>query len=719
MQYDSAVPFLSPGSDRMNTSKPGLMLAVSSPAALRSSPETPRDSSDWPATSHGIHAPGLSSSGLSVSPTSRSITGLAPFGLKIEPPMPHQLLQQPTGAFRLLDTGRSQVTADLRPANWMWSTNTGTEAVPHAMAWGQTDHRGCSSQDYPGSGQMGFSGGSESFGHNGSMNSPWLSPDLPTYMFPTGDTPTASAAAPAPASSVSELFVNPFEGVSMPLCSPRGFPMSPVHMEGFPPFIGTCEVTTATAEAEDSLPAVATWDPRGSIDSISAFNFGRRSGSISIDGLKSPDGSGGGLLTLQTQQIATWMAARSDSIDAESARNTIPSGIRRRPRSEIITDAEYSSQAKLAGDGSYIQANSSGMTDSRTAIVHQQTAAMAQPLCSVSSSVISSHPLPVTDNDVSLAQQLVNSRFAGDETRLEGSATVQLLTPLNDCYWKNGRKNLQCFPSCPEHSDFYSMKMNNRKHSSVGVCRGPVYCHVFTAASGQQSVATPSSSISTVPGVPGSGMSTTSSTVLARHMKYELGVGASSSGGGTQELFVLGRFERVPQQQENSTVLLEYLDPPPSFSSSVAFEQFRYSCFQAVEMEERRALVPTSQPDRPLTPSASPGIMRSTWFFLPDVWKVRPMLKKKRKATRSTPAQTFPFCFRVFVYAGEPLSAENGTPQHFTCLSATASSFFELYSTRTVDRVKRRAWADNGSPTERSDGEDDPQSIKRPRVADS
>lgn len=240
---------------------------------------------------------------------------------------------------------------------------------------------------------------------------------------------------------------------------------------------------------------------------------------------------------------------------------------------------------------------------------------------------------------------------------MANQASIELLTTLNDCYWKNGRKNLQCFPSCPEHHDFYSMKMNNRKHSSVGVCRGPVYCHAITAAADFHPAASTQLKLDQKPG-----------------------------GASVSELFVLGRFERVPQQE--STNLLEELHPPPSFCSTEDFEQFRYNCFQAVEMEERRVQLPEAVEDsKSDTGRLKPDkLIRSTWFFLPDVWKVQPMLKKKRKATRSAPAQTFPFCFRVFVYRREVSGG-------FTCLADAASSFFELYSTRTVDRVKRKYWS--------------------------
>ncbi|KAG7399196.1 hypothetical protein PHYBOEH_009554 [Phytophthora boehmeriae] len=210
--------------------------------------------------------------------------------------------------------------------------------------------------------------------------------------------------------------------------------------------------------------------------------------------------------------------------------------------------------------------------------------------------------------------------------------------------------------------------MNNRKHSSVGVCRGPVYCHAVTDAAEFFPAST----------------SQLEMEQLAKASKSNSN--SNSNSNAVSELFVLGRFERVPQQE--STNLLEELHAPPSFQTAAAFEQFRYNCFQAVEMEERRALLSGDElkPGMAQSNADTKPLMRSTWFFLPDVWKVQPMLKKKRKATRSAPAQTFPFCFRVFIYKRE----EKGTGFH--CIADAASSFFELYSTRTVDRVKRKYW---------------------------
>lgn len=259
-------------------------------------------------------------------------------------------------------------------------------------------------------------------------------------------------------------------------------------------------------------------------------------------------------------------------------------------------------------------------------------------------------------------------------------ADIRMMTALNDCYWKNGRKNLQCFPACPEHNDFYSMKMSNNKHSSVGVCRGPIYCHVFTRQS----------DASSTPSLLYHAPEHASLSQDTQSMKFASSAGSASTGGSDHELFVLGRFERVPHRpnDDENKNLADELDDPPEFSSTNEFEKFRFSCFQAVEMEERRVVMP--HPGARNNSIESPTT-RSTWFFLPDVWKVHPMLKKKRKATRSAPAQTFPFCFRVFVYTRNP-AVSSRSDARFSCIAASASSFFELYSTRTVDRVKRKFW---------------------------
>lgn len=296
-------------------------------------------------------------------------------------------------------------------------------------------------------------------------------------------------------------------------------------------------------------------------------------------------------------------------------------------------------------------------------------------------------------------------------TSLPRICKVQIVTKLNKIYWKNGRKNLQCFPACPEHTDFYSMRINNRKHSSVGVCRGPVYCHLFAQTDRKhtkpvlQRTSSLTSAICTPSVLPLKRMYSQGDDPFPALSQFDgktdayVGV---NTGGTHQELIVLGRFERVPQQQSmihSGQKRMEFL-PLPSPKTrlrSTEFEELRANCFQAVEMEDHRQ-------QSSMGSNVNATVTQSTWFFLPDVWKVEPVLKKKRKATRSSPAQTFPFCFRIYIYARNPppcrrrethdsSAATSQNTVFYECIGSTHSDFFELFSTRTVDRVKQKVWS--------------------------
>ncbi|KAH9128962.1 hypothetical protein AeMF1_000923 [Aphanomyces euteiches] len=50
-------------------------------------------------------------------------------------------------------------------------------------------------------------------------------------------------------------------------------------------------------------------------------------------------------------------------------------------------------------------------------------------------------------------------------------------------YFRNDRKNLQCFPYCREHGNYYEAKMNGLEHTGKGVCRAPVKVKVHHATS--------------------------------------------------------------------------------------------------------------------------------------------------------------------------------------------------------------------------------------------
>mmetsp|Transcript_41146 Transcript_41146/g.66287 ORF Transcript_41146/g.66287 Transcript_41146/m.66287 type:complete len:734 (+) Transcript_41146:147-2348(+) len=53
---------------------------------------------------------------------------------------------------------------------------------------------------------------------------------------------------------------------------------------------------------------------------------------------------------------------------------------------------------------------------------------------------------------------------------------IEFETQFHKKYWRNDRKNLQCFPRCPEYGDYYFLKTKNLKHKASGgaACNGSV-----------------------------------------------------------------------------------------------------------------------------------------------------------------------------------------------------------------------------------------------------
>ncbi|KAL4177333.1 hypothetical protein KRP22_002266 [Phytophthora ramorum] len=70
-------------------------------------------------------------------------------------------------------------------------------------------------------------------------------------------------------------------------------------------------------------------------------------------------------------------------------------------------------------------------------------------------------------------------------------AIIEIQTRFLEKYWRNDRKNIQCFPFCPEHGDYYRVRIENLQHRCKGVCRAPVKAHVSIPAPAGVSVAQP------------------------------------------------------------------------------------------------------------------------------------------------------------------------------------------------------------------------------------
>ncbi|CAH0516474.1 unnamed protein product [Peronospora belbahrii] len=68
-------------------------------------------------------------------------------------------------------------------------------------------------------------------------------------------------------------------------------------------------------------------------------------------------------------------------------------------------------------------------------------------------------------------------------------AIITIQTRFLDKYWRNDRKNIQCFPYCPEHGDYYRVRIEDLQHRCKGVCRAPVKAHILISAPAGASVA--------------------------------------------------------------------------------------------------------------------------------------------------------------------------------------------------------------------------------------
>ncbi|CAI5733082.1 unnamed protein product [Hyaloperonospora brassicae] len=79
-----------------------------------------------------------------------------------------------------------------------------------------------------------------------------------------------------------------------------------------------------------------------------------------------------------------------------------------------------------------------------------------------------------------------NSKTASPDS--PSSTVIDIQTQFLDKYWRNDRKNIQCFPYCPEHGDYYRVRIEDLQHRCKGVCHAPVKARVSIPAAVRASV---------------------------------------------------------------------------------------------------------------------------------------------------------------------------------------------------------------------------------------
>ncbi|CAI5747144.1 unnamed protein product [Peronospora destructor] len=112
---------------------------------------------------------------------------------------------------------------------------------------------------------------------------------------------------------------------------------------------------------------------------------------------------------------------------------------------------------------------------------------------SMPSSMLSNNSFPtlldahamVTKKEVDTGQQQPQTSMHGDMRATSSTGTAQeamikVKTPLKLKYWRNGRRNLQCFPSCKVFGDYSAIKIEDLKQHDFmwGKCRGSLVTEV-------------------------------------------------------------------------------------------------------------------------------------------------------------------------------------------------------------------------------------------------
>lgn len=80
----------------------------------------------------------------------------------------------------------------------------------------------------------------------------------------------------------------------------------------------------------------------------------------------------------------------------------------------------------------------------------------------------------------SSAAEYIDGRPSGGPQGASQEAMIKVKTPLKVKYWRNGRRNLQCFPSCKVFGDYSAIKIEDLKQHDFmwGKCRGSIVTEV-------------------------------------------------------------------------------------------------------------------------------------------------------------------------------------------------------------------------------------------------
>ena len=216
---------------------------------------------------------------------------------------------------------------------------------------------------------------------------------------------------------------------------------------------------------------------------------------------------------------------------------------------------------------------------------------------------------------------------------------VNVATPMQPKYWRNARSNLQCFPMCAEFGTYTAFRESGRAHSSTaGQCKRAVQVRLGPLLPGCQ----------------------------LRH---------------PEQLVLLARFTTAHEAvATHNRARLGAL--------RLSMEQFRGFAGKCLVARRSRA-------EAGLPGLAQEGVSQM-WDLMPSMWTLEAALTKSKRMRRAVSEGGDPledrFCLQVFLFGFDADLGGMG------CIGATASSPFELESTRTMSRQRKAATTTQSKP---------------------
>lgn len=83
------------------------------------------------------------------------------------------------------------------------------------------------------------------------------------------------------------------------------------------------------------------------------------------------------------------------------------------------------------------------------------------------------HPRVMGQNNLSKLPVKVSGAAVSLEEQVEDFPLLEFESKFHQQYWRNDRKNIQCFPYCPEFGDYLSMRLQSKEHGRTS-CNVPV-----------------------------------------------------------------------------------------------------------------------------------------------------------------------------------------------------------------------------------------------------